>query len=142
MKSATHTSFVLFPLGRKRFAMPADRVTELARPDVLHSFPHTTGLLAGVLLRRARIVPVCDVAQVLIGPSAPSRRFYLIATRRFDGVAESTAIPVSGECELVRTEMIPPTGKLPDYVCGLLPMDKEIVEVIDLDLLAAGEEAR
>lgn len=138
MKS-TANSFVLFPLGKKRFAMPADRVTELARPDVLHSFPQTTGLLAGVLLRRGRIVPVCDVAQVLVGPSAPSRRFYLIATRCFEGVVESTAIPVSGECELVRTGMIPPTGKLPDYVCGLLPLDKEIIEVLDLDLLAAGE---
>ncbi len=141
MKSAGAGSFVLFPLGRKRFAMPADRVTELACPDLLHSFPHTTWLLAGVLLRRGCIVPVCDVAQVLIGPSAPSRRFYLIATRCFDGVVESTAIPVSGECELVRTEMIPPEGKLPAYVRGLLPLEKEIVEVLDLDLLAAGEEA-
>ncbi len=141
MNPAGTNSFVLFPLGKKRFAMPADRVTELARPDVLHSFPQTTWLLAGVLLRRGRIVPVCDVAQVLIGPSAPSRRFYLIATRCFDGVVESTAIPVSGECELVRTEMIPPEGKLPDYVCGLLPLEREIVEVLDLDLLAAGEEA-
>ena len=92
-----------------------------------------------MLLRRGRIVPVCDIAQVLIGPSAPSRRFYLIATRSFNGTAESTAIPVSGECELVRTEMIPPEGKLPDYVCGLLPLEKEIIEVLDLDLLAAGE---
>ncbi|MGH9554802.1 MAG: chemotaxis protein CheW [Terriglobales bacterium] len=135
-------SFVLFPLGKKRFALPADRVTELARPDRLQSFPHTTRLLAGVLVRRGHIVPVCDVAQVLIGPSAPSRRFYLIATRCFEGALESTAIPVSGECELVRTDMIPPTGKLPDYVCGLLPLDNEIVEVLDLDQLAAGEEAR
>ena len=142
MTQRTAHSFVLFPLGKKRFALPAERVTELARPDRLQSFPHTTWLLAGVLVRRGRIVPVCDIAQVLIGPSAPARRFYLIATRCFEGAVEGTAIPVSGECELVRTGMIPPTGKLPDYVCGLLPLDKEIVEVLDLDQLAAGEEAR
>ncbi len=142
MTKSAGNSFVLFPLGKKRFALPAGQVTELARPDRLHFFPHTTWLQAGVLLRRGRIVPVCDVAQVLIGPSAPSRRFYLIAARRFDGVTESTAIPVSGECELVRTDMIPPTGKLPHYVSGLLPLAKETIEVLDLDLLAAGEEPR
>ncbi len=142
MTHKASNSFVLFPLGKKRFALPAGQVTELARPDCLHSFPHTTWLQAGVLVRRGNIVPVCDVAQVLIGPSSPSRRFYLIATRCFDGVLESTAIPVSGDCELVRADMIPPTGKLPDYVSGLLPLAKEIVEVLDLDLLAAGEEAR
>ena len=36
MNPAGANSFVLFPLGKKRFAMPADRVTELARPDMLH----------------------------------------------------------------------------------------------------------
>ena len=40
--------FVLFPLGGKRFALPASQVTELAQPDTLQTFPHTTKLLAGV----------------------------------------------------------------------------------------------
>ena len=44
--------------------------------------------------------------------------------------------------QLVRTEMIPPEGKLPHYVCGLLPLESEIIEVLDLDLLAAGEESQ
>ena len=30
-----NNSFVLFPLGKKRFALPAEVVTELARPDRL-----------------------------------------------------------------------------------------------------------
>src|SRR6478609_4546143 len=72
-------SYVLFPLGEKRFALPAETVTELARPDSVQTFPHRTPLLTGVLVRRGRIVPVCDVAQVLVGPAAPPRKFYLIA---------------------------------------------------------------
>lgn len=137
---AENNSFVLFPLGKKRFALPAGVVTELARPDRLQSFPHTTRLLAGVLVRRKHIVPVCDVAQVLVGPNAPARKFYLIATRKFASASEWTAIPVTGECELTSTEMIPPTGKLPPYVTGLLSLDQEIIEVLDLEKLA-GEVA-
>lgn len=135
MSLAETSSFVLFPLGRKRFALPAEVVTELARPDHLHSFPHTTRLLAGVLLRRGHIVPVCDFAPVLVGPDAPARRFYLIANRKFDAASEWTAIPVTGECELTNAELLPPTGKLPAYVTGLLSLSDEIVEVIDLEKL-------
>ena len=139
MTAARDKSFVLFPLGEKRFALPAETVTELARPDRLQTFPHTTPLLTGVLLRRGRVVPVCDVAAVLVGPQAPARKFYLIANRSFGSVRERTAIPVSGECKLTSAEMLPPTGKLPPYVCGLLSLDSEIVEVLDLERLAAAE---
>src|SRR5204863_9717218 len=90
-------AFVLFPIGKRRFALPASTVTELARPDKLQSFPHTTPLLTGVLVRRGHIVPVCDVAQVLIGPDAPPRKFYLIATREFvNRASDWTALRVPG----------------------------------------------
>ena len=134
-------AWVLFPLGKKRFALPADTVTELARPDRLQAFPHTTTLLTGVLVRRGRIVPVCDVAQVLVGPNAPARKFYLIANRKFDAASEWTAIPVSGECELASAQPAPRTEGLPRYVTALLPLNGEIIEIVDLEKLAAGEAA-
>ncbi len=133
------SQFVLFPLGEKRFALPAEKVAELARPDREQSFPHTTPLLTGVLVRRGAIVPVCDVAQVLVA-NAPARRFYLIATRTFGRTAELTAIPVTGECELASAEVKPPTSGLPDHVVGLLSLKDEIVELIDLSKIARAED--
>lgn len=133
--------FVLFPLGKKRFALPASQVTELARPDTLQTFPHTTPLLAGVLLRRGKIIPVCDVAEVLIGPNAPARKFYLIASRTIGRTPEWTAVPVTGECELTKAQVVAPTGRLPQYVIGLLNLKDEIVEVVDIEKLAHPEAA-
>ena len=135
------SKFVLFPMGEKRFALPADVVTELAQPDTLQTFPHTTPLLAGVLVRRGCVVPVFDIAQILVGPNAPARKFYLIVTRRFGQVPELTAIPVSGECELTSRVMLPRQPRLPKYVIGLLDMQDEIVEVIDIRTIAAAEVA-
>lgn len=135
MSTGPHESFVLFPLGRKRFALPAGQVSELARPDVIHTFPSNTRMVRGVLLRRGEVIPVCDVAHTLVGKDAPPRKFYLIAKRKFGRQEESAAIPVSGDCELASTELLPPTGKLAPYVCGLLSLEKEIVEVIDLEKL-------
>lgn len=134
-------SFVLFPLGRKRFALPAEKVTELAKPDRVQTFPHRTPLLAGVLVRRGKIIPVCDVAHALVGPHAPPRKFYLIANRQFESRKEATAIPVTGECELTSVQPREPVGTLPAYVTGVLSLENEIVEILGLEELIAQQEA-
>lgn len=141
MTAAATASFVLFPLGKKRFALPATRVTELARMDHVHEFPSTTPLVNGVLIRRGEVIPVCDVAQVLVGRDAPPRKFYLIAKRRFETTDERAAIPVTGDCELTNSELLPRTGDLAVYVNGLLSLPDEIIEVLDLETLMM-EEAR
>lgn len=141
MSNPAEKSFVLFPLGSKRFALPAETVSELAIPDRLQIFPHRSPLLTGVLVRRGRIIPVCDVALVLMGPSAPVRKFYLIAVRNFDARQERTAIPVTGECELASLEQVAHTQKLPPYISGLLNVDEEIIEIVDLDKIKSEEAA-
>jgi chemotaxis signal transduction protein len=134
-------SYVLFPLGEKRFALPAEVVAELARPDKLQSFPHRTPLLAGVLVRRGRIVPVCDVAQVLLGPDAPPRKFYLIAQHQVENQQEWTAIPVTGECELATLAPSPAEGKQPPYVTGVLEAGDETITIVDFEKLISVEAA-
>jgi chemotaxis signal transduction protein len=137
MTAGSENSYVLFPLGEKRFALPAAVVTELARPDNLQTFPHCTPLLAGVLVRRGRIVPVCDVAQVLVGPDAPPRKFYLIATCQVGSRQEWTAIPVTGECELASLRPAQSSGTQPPYVMGALHLDEETVDIVDLEKLVS-----
>jgi chemotaxis signal transduction protein len=135
MNAERENSYVLFPMGEKRFALPAEMVTELARPDNLQSFPHCTPLLAGVLVRRGKIVPVWDVAQLLVGPEAPPRKFYLIANREVGSRQEWTAIPVTGECELASLRPACPEGEQPAYVSGVLTAGEETVIIVDLEKL-------
>ena len=136
--------FVLFPMGNKRFALSAEQVSELARhkthaEDEPQSFPHTTPLLVGVVVRRNQIVPVADLAAVLVGPDAPERKFYLIVTRVVNKKATRMAIPVTGECELAEAEPLPVTSNLPPYVLGLLSFGEEIIEVLDIEHLMSAE---
>ena len=135
-------SYVLFPMGAKRFALPADLVEELARPDHLQTFPHRTPLLTGVLVRRGKIVPVCDVAQILVGPEAPPRKFYLIANREAGSRQDWTAIPVTGECALASLEPRRPEAGQPPYVSGVLEAGEEIVPIVDLEKLIVPEVTR
>ncbi|HLH06067.1 MAG TPA: chemotaxis protein CheW [Terriglobales bacterium] len=129
-------SFVIFPMGEKHFALPADRVTELARVDQQQVLPHTTPFITGVLVRRNEVIPVWDIAPSLVGPDAPARKFYLIARRRFGSTEECSAIPVTGDCELLNQEITAPVGKVAPYVEGLLSLQNELVEVINLEKLA------
>jgi chemotaxis signal transduction protein len=132
-------SYVLFPLGEKRFALSAEMVTELARPDSVQTFPHRTPLLSGVLVRRGRIVPVLDVAQVLVGPAAPPRKFYLIAKCNLESRPELTAVPVTGECELAGGVVMPLTGNEPPYIRGLLAVGDETVAIVALEKMVSEE---
>src|SRR5580698_3020154 len=103
MNATKHTgkqSYVLLHVGNRRFALRSELVEELAPPVRLHNFPSTTALIAGVIVRRGRIVPVYDVAPVLCGRESSVHRFYLIAERAFGpdtGANEPSAIPVNGE---------------------------------------------
>ncbi|MFI5057380.1 MAG: chemotaxis protein CheW [Candidatus Acidiferrales bacterium] len=131
-------SFVLLRLGERRFALAAKHIAELVAPSRVFRFPHQTPEIEGVILRRGRIVPVCDVAERLIGKSLKSRRLYLIALRRYTGQAEWIALPVTGECELINAEMSPPSDADSPHVAGWLSHAGDVIEVLNLDGLTPG----
>jgi chemotaxis signal transduction protein len=130
-------SFVLVQVGDCRFALNASIIAELAPPLRLHMFPHTSPLVVGVILRRGRIIPVYDPSPILTSQSPSAHRFYLIAHRSFDNTSELSAIPVSGECELVTGEWQAPDTERPKYVSGTLKSGEETLDVLDLGALLA-----
>jgi chemotaxis signal transduction protein len=133
--TAGQKSFVLLRIGDRRFAVSADIVAELAPPVRLHTFPHTSPSLTGVIVRRGHIVPVYDSDSVLTGKPSSAHRFYLIARRGFGKAAEFGAIPVNGECDLATCEMLPPPPERPAYIAGTLAIGDESLEVLDLEAL-------
>jgi hypothetical protein len=135
VENAGPDSFVLLQIGDRRLALPADIVAELAPPVRLHSFPHTTSLVAGVIVRRGRIVPVYDAGPVLLGKKSPAHRFYLIARRKFGKESEPGAIPLNGECELATAKLQPPEPGRPNYISGTLIIGEASVDVLDLEAL-------
>ena len=141
----THTSelgsqtFVLLRLGERRFAVAATQVAELAAPSRIFRFPHRTPKLEGVILRRGRIVPVCDVAESLLGRSFAARRLYLIAVRHYRNQDEWVALPVTGECELIAAEMTSASESDAPHVTGWISHNGEVIEVLNLDTLTPGE---
>jgi chemotaxis signal transduction protein len=133
-------SFVLLRLGERRFAVSANQIAELVAPSRVFRFPHRTSKLEGVILRRGRIVPVCDVSEMLLGKRLTSRRFYLIAVRNYGTLKEWIAVPVTGECELINSEMMAASESDAPHVAGWLSHDGDVIEVLNLDTLTPGPE--
>lgn len=131
-------SFVLLRLGERRFAVSSAQIAELVAPSRVFRFPHRTPKIEGVILRRGRIVPVCDVSEVLLGKTLTSRRFYLIAMRRYGSQAEWVALPVTGECELIHAEMTAAGESDAPHIAGWLSHDGEVIEVLNIDALTPG----
>jgi chemotaxis signal transduction protein len=131
-------SFVLLRLGERRFALAANQIAELVPPSRVFRFPHRTPEVEGVIVRRGRIVPVCDVGERLIGKSLKSRRLYLIALRRYGAQAEWVALPVTGECELIKAEMSPASSEDSPHVAGWLSHAGDVIEVLNLNALTPG----
>jgi chemotaxis signal transduction protein len=134
-------AFVLLNLGRHRFALSSENIAELAPPVRLHTFAHRTPLVSGVIVRRGRIIPVYDVASVLMGGPGLAGRFYLITTHRLAGGEELCAIPVTAGCELKMAKMTPPTDGCASYVRGFVNIENEQIEVLDLNALLAPPQA-
>lgn len=138
MSVATGTrlkSFVLLPIGGRKFALAAESVIELVAPGKLQQFPHATPWIAGVIVRRGRVVPVCDVSRFFSETNASLGRFYLIAEWCANGVQDWCAIPVAGECELATGEAIEKASAgddTPSFFTGVLPVGEDRVEILDI----------
>ena len=129
-------SCVLLRLGERRFAVTAEHIAELVAPSRVFRFAHCTPEIDGVILRRGRVVPVCDVAERLTGKKLTYRRFYLIATRRSGATLDWIALPVSGECELITADLTPAGASDSPHVSAWISHDGEVIEVLNLDALA------
>ena len=135
---STLQSFVLLRLGERRFALPASQVAELVAPSRVYRFPHTSIALEGVILRRGRMIAVCDIAEQLNGRRLETRRFNLLATRKYGSQLDWIAIPVSGECELINADMIEASSGDSPHVDGWLSHAGEVIEVLRLSALTPG----
>lgn len=134
-------SCVLLRLGERRFALAAEQVAELAAPSRIFRFAHRTPEIEGVILRRGRVVPVCDIAEKLTGKRLGQRRFYLIATRRHGESLDWIALPVSGQCELIHADLTPAGESDSPHVSGWLSHGGEVIELLNLKALTPAADS-
>jgi chemotaxis signal transduction protein len=140
VENQTGPSFLVLRVGARRIALRREEVAELIASPQLFSFPHTTPLISGVVLRRGQVLPVLDLGPCVLGKSSPATRFFLVVERPISNEPEKCAIPVQGGCELVSGVMRPGEHEL-DFMAGWLDIDGDQIEVLDLERAIAAASA-
>lgn len=135
-------SFVLVQVGKRRVALAAESVVELVAPTKEQRIPHRTPWLSGVIVRRGRIVPVCDIGNLIGEETAPQDSFHLIAESQSMGGRNWYAIPVAGECVLLTPDSTMPAQDHADYVSEIVPLGEDRIEVLDFLKLIQQQEVR
>ena len=131
-------SFVLLRLGERRFSLHASQVAELVAPSRIFRFPHKSRCT------RRRDPPTRPHDRSLRHcrtsdrQKLDTRRFYLLATRKYGSQLDWIAVPVSGECELINVEMMAAGANDAAHVEGLLSHGGEVIEVLRLSALTPG----
>jgi chemotaxis signal transduction protein len=129
-------SFVVAQIGPRRVALQSSEIAELILSPQLHTFPHTTSLIVGVVLRRGRVLPVLDMGLGLLGIPSADAKFYLVIERHVANFPDRYAIPVDGECELVTGIMFPPNEDNA-FAIGRLDLAGDVIDVIDFEKVIA-----
>jgi chemotaxis signal transduction protein len=130
-------SFVVAQIGSRRIALQSSGIAELILSPQLHTFPHTTSLIVGVVLRRGRVLPVLDMGLGLLGVPSADAKFYLVIERHVANFPDRYAIPVDGECELISGIMFPPDDES-GFAIGRLDIAGDMIDVIDFEKVIAG----
>ncbi|HEV2491188.1 MAG TPA: chemotaxis protein CheW [Candidatus Acidoferrales bacterium] len=133
-------SFVLVPMGSRKMALAAESVIELVASSQEQGIPHRTPWLSGVIVRRGRVVPVCDVRRLLGEEASHTGGFHLIVESQVMGTRDWYAIPVVGECMLATAETTLPAQDCAEHVVGILPIGDENVEILDFGKLIQEQE--
>ena len=134
--------YVIVPIGSRRFSLAAESIVELVSIGNMQEFPHRTPWISGVIVRRSRVVPVCDVGRLFGERNESIGRFHLIAEWRADDARDWCAIPVSGECELASGEAAAQvTENQEPYITGSLQIGEDCIQILDLGKLIQGRQA-
>lgn len=133
-------SFILLPMGNRKIAFAAESVIELVASSEEQGIPHHTPWLSGVIVRRGRVVPICDVRRLLGDEATSPGGCHLIVESQARGTRDWYAIPVVGECALATAETMLPAQDCAEHVAGILPVGDEKIEIMDLGKLIQRQE--
>jgi chemotaxis signal transduction protein len=146
--------FLLFPLAGRQCAIPAEQVAELTAASTVHSFPHRSPGIAGVILRQGRVIPLYRLASLMPPPAKVSAamageaplaampgataetalQYQVIVVRQFSGASERAAFNVDGPCDLVTAALLPASAPR-QAVAGELRLGGKSYTVLNLDKL-------
>lgn len=136
--------FVVFRIGKVRYALPADQVREVTQAVAIQPLPKSGPMVEGVFSHRGRLVPLLDIRQrfgLKRDPLHPSHQFIIadIPARRVaircDRIEQLVAISAADIADVHQAD---PQA---EYVAGVARLSDGLILIHDLALFLSADEA-
>jgi purine-binding chemotaxis protein CheW len=141
--------YLVFSLGGIKYAVPANGVVEIGRVPPTTPVPNTPPWLLGVTNRRGDILSVVDLRGFLGMDGRHQRemsRIVVVRSNSDEMMAGLIVDQVNGMLNVAPGGVEPPAGPidttLAPYLLGLCEHKKDLVAVLELELLLASPEMR
>ncbi len=138
------TQYVVVRVGSEEYGLPILAVESIIRYEDPTPVPHSPDGITGVLNLRGRVVPVLDLARVLLGrPFAPLPKARVVVCETADGPIGLT-VDDAREVATVRADQLRPapqtlaTGGPAIAVAGLASLDDRLILLLDVSRVLPG----
>lgn len=147
--SSELSEFLTFFVEREEYAVPLRRVREVIPYDTVTRVPQLPAAVRGVTNLRGTVVPVVDVARLLLGADTPvdKRTCIVLVELALEGVPATLGLmteAVGQVLALADAEIAPPPAfgapvKI-DYLRGMGRVGKKFALLLDLDVMLSARE--
>lgn len=141
MPAAGELSVVTFDVAGEAFALPMDRVSEVAVMPRITRVPGSPPFVRGMVNLRGNVLPVLDLA-LRFGLGRSREASWLVVVSCDDELLGLAAEAVGKIAGLPRSSIVPPPPRLPAaaaaYLEGVARVAGRFVIMLDLDRLLEG----
>lgn len=140
-----YLKFVMFGLGRERYAVPVLKVKEIIAAGRVFPLPKMPDFIEGILSLRGEIIPIVDLRKRFDLPEAEDTEESRIVVLEMEDFYVGILVDLVYEViKLEEDEIEPPPplvgGLRADYLEGICELDDHLITILDLEeIFSSGE---
>jgi purine-binding chemotaxis protein CheW len=128
---------VVFSLGREEYSLPIKQVQEIIRYTEPRSIPNAYSCVGGVINLRGKIVPVCDLAQLLGLDDEREGAAKIVIVETEAGIAGLVVDEVDEVLTVDEQQLEAPPTSRNEHIQAIVKVEDRLVVLLDVDRVLA-----
>jgi len=128
---------VVFSLGREEYSLPISQVQEIIRYAEPRGIPNSYACVRGVINLRGKIVPVCDLAQLLGFAREADDETKIVIVESHAGIAGLIVDEVDEVLTVGPEQLEDPPSSQSRHIAAIAKVEDRLLILLDLDRVLA-----
>ena len=128
---------VVFSLGREEYSLPITQVQEIIRYTEPRTIPNAYSCVRGVINLRGKIIPVCDLSQLLGLSYEREGEAKIVIVETPAGIAGLIVDEVDEVLTVDEQQLEPPPTSRSEHIQAIAKVEDRLLVLLDLDRVLA-----